>query len=290
MGISIKKVVIILFITMVTSFFLAFTLGAKTMYDSGVLETETIPIDNTLSQDNVNDITKVSVSSISSNVNIIPAKTNSISAHYYGTVETNAERPLPELKIEKKGNTLKIYIDHPKHIFHIGFNVFKQNTVLDITVPDWFHKNLDIKTISGNTKVTGNYDELKFETVSGTLKNADLTVKNTKITSISGNINLKNYNGEIEVETISGNINIEMESLIDSIKMTSISGSFDLELPEDASFDLDYESVSGDLDLEFDTESYRKDGDTGGARASVAGGKHDISVETVSGSLDIERR
>ena len=101
-----------------------------------------------------------------------------------------------------------------------------------------------------------------WDAVSGTLQITAPKVKNFSAGSVSGEVSLS---VEEEPETL-------------SIKTTS--GGIDLALPEDASFTLDYGSVSGDLSSELPHR-------TENGQYLFGGGKAEYQIGTVSGDVRI---
>ena len=83
----------------------------------------------------------------------------------------------------------------------------------------------------------------------------------------------------VETDTVSGNMELRFDGCPGDIEADSTSGSVTVHLPGDVGFELDYDSVSGDLDCDFPSlrEVY---GD------SVM---FSMDVSTTSGDLDIRK-
>ena len=147
-------------------------------------------------------------------------------------------------------------------------------------------EKLTISSTSGNlhlAEVTG--EEMELDTTSGEIQGEDMTVKKMDFETVSGNVYLM---GEIlkkiDGETVSGEMAITLsgESFPREMDLETISGDLRLKIPEDAGFDLEFDSLSGDLSV-FDQEMGRTE------RWHVEGrDPMEIQGKTVSGDLFIE--
>jgi DUF4097 and DUF4098 domain-containing protein YvlB len=135
-------------------------------------------------------------------------------------------------------------------------------------------ENINIRSISG--EIICDYikinEEFYSETSSGDIKVRNLENSGSNFKSISGEITLINLEEINSIATSSGNIIIEDYLVKNELNIKSVSGEVDLDLIEDSSIDLEFESVSGDLDNNF---------------GDVYGGNNKIFVKTTSGDLRI---
>lgn len=142
---------------------------------------------------------------------------------------------------------------------------------------------------------------LSFDTVSADVDIHEIYTKTCEAENVSGNIRgtLLGDVSSVDVETVSGNVNLSVGELasfdIESVsgnvtmmggniregKFDSVSGDFLLELPPNNGYTLEFESVSGDVDLFGDIVS--KEGD----RYTVGDGTCHYEIETVSGNAKI---
>ncbi len=131
----------------------------------------------------------------------------------------------------------------------LNTSTFSSNLKLYIYIPINYEESFEIHTVSGNITVD------PFDTI---LK--------INLNSVSGNLNIKNTMGnELFLSSVSGNFNI-IQSYFDNCSLSSTSGSTTYTGNPGR---LQGNSVSGDFDL------------------SVYGNLNDISIDTVSGKVDV---
>ncbi len=141
----------------------------------------------------------------------------------------------------------------------------------DVLVEEIAVSACEFENISG--KLTASFGrelyELSLETVSGDAEITANYIEKAEIESVSGDVTLRAgissaYTPlrELEVQTVSGNVN--------------------LLLPAAASLSLEMESVSGAFDSELPFQKM-------GERYVIGSGEADIHVETVSGSVKIQK-
>jgi DUF4097 and DUF4098 domain-containing protein YvlB len=153
--------------------------------------------------------------------------------------------------------------------------------------------SIDLQSVSGNVIVNG---------ASGRLN----------LASISGNIEADGSAEEFEAQTVSGNINARIGKS-NSIDLASVSGDIDLNvfLAEDARLDAD--TVSGDIEIMFESETINASFDidtgpggdvrnrlsdhkpkkefsfSGSMRFKLGNGDSSVNLETMSGTIEIDR-
>ena len=142
---------------------------------------------------------------------------------------------------------------------------------------------LSFDTVSADVDIHEIYPQTcEAENVSGNIRGTLLgDVSSVDVETVSGNVNLSV--GELasfDIESVSGNVTM-MGGNIREGKFDSVSGDFLLELPPNNGYTLEFESVSGDVDLFGDIVS--KEGD----RYTVGDGTRHYEIETVSGNAKI---
>lgn len=121
---------------------------------------------------------------------------------------------------------------------------------------------------------------------------------NINVTGLKGSVNLDAVNGSIEaeglagpteIETVNGSIKVSYASLAarPAISLDTVNGSCTLTLPADAAFELDADSVNGNIRCDFPI-TLEKSG-RHELRGSVNGGGPKVEMESVNGGLSIER-
>jgi hypothetical protein len=112
--------------------------------------------------------------------------------------------------------------------------------------------------------------------------------------TVTGNISIVTA-GRAWANSVSGDMEIEMGDLSgDDLDFSTVSGDITLWLPSDFTADLRFSSISGDLDSDFDLEytgnrQRRWVGSRIQARIGGGGGR-ELSLQTVSGDVELRRR
>ena len=154
----------------------------------------------------------------------------------------------------------------------------------DFVFPTITAGELDIDTVSGSVNcddvnVTG---AVNFDATSGdfNIKNS-IKAESLDTDAVSGGIYINNAsvaNG-IRTNSTSGNIEIVLADMC-NIDTDGVSASVKLDVPEDASFVLGYDTVSGSLSMKSNAQIQ-------GDEYQVGDGKYKVNVNTTSGNLDV---
>ncbi len=298
MKFGIKKFVLCLVIIMFGSFI---TAGIILMVTGNFsIATEKINESKNFSPQEVD---RISIDVVSTDVNIIPADEDEIRVHFYGEVSTGLNRDIPSLVSYISGDELRIEIVRPKTLL-IGFSVWR-NT-LDLYIPEDSLEVLAIETSSSDVSVSNlKVDRFDYGNISGDLKCDSLFAGDLKINANSGDVILRDYTGDInisnvsgdivleegmqndniEIITVSGNINIEQEDS-SNIYIESTSGDVGIELSKNARFYLKAESVSGAIDNSFPIKITSSSGRS--LEGVIGDDSKEIIISTISGNIDID--
>ena len=204
---------------------------------------------------------------------------NSYDKQIHVKIENPDTPNAPEVNL--KGNTL--YITKEKlNIF--SFSPRKGSTVYIEIPANLSIQEFSVETVSGSIKASNLKiwaDEVKIESVSGSIKMSEISSKSLKFESTSGTVKAGNVSTDsLSVETVSGSIELNVERLEKKANIESISGSVKLSLKKASSFALSYKSKSGSFSSDFGNLSKNKE-------FKHNGGKAEISVSTVSGSIKV---
>ncbi|MBQ4496742.1 MAG: DUF4097 family beta strand repeat protein [Spirochaetaceae bacterium] len=204
---------------------------------------------------------------------------NSYDKQIHVKIENPDTPNAPEVNL--KGNTL--YITKEKlNIF--SFSPRKGSTVYIEIPANLSMQKFSVETVSGSIKASDLKiwaDEVKIESVSGSIKMSEISSKSLKFESTSGTVKAGNVSADsLSVETVSGSIELKVERLEKKANIESISGSVKLSLKKASSFALSYKSKSGSFSSDFGNLSKNKE-------FKHNGGKAEISVSTVSGSIKV---
>ena len=295
---SMKKLLIILAVTMVVSFGIAAIVLVTT--GNFAVATEKINESKTFEP---TEISEIEINLVSTDLNIIPTTEGELIIHFYGEVSTNVKRNIPELVAYKTGDKLFVETLQSKDIIVFGVNI--DRTTMDVYIPEIILEEFKINVVSGDVILEEiETEQLNIETVSGDIKVEELAAGKIRADSISGDIMINEYTGGIDADSTSGDINlmngkdiedvyastVSGDILIDQdavsdMKIDSTSGDIRIELPEDSQFYLDIETVSGDIKHDFPIKvisSGRRD-----LEGTIGDSDSRIMINTISGDVTL---
>lgn len=143
-----------------------------------------------------------------------------------------------------------------------------------------------IFTVSGDIHLTDSEGALTAGTTSGDIF-IDVQKGVVSVNTVSGDVTIWECNDSVEVGTTSGDVKVIARELSGTLSVGTVSGDVTLSLPEEAVFDFEYDSVSGDCDTFFDNElSYNKRGNSAHG-VHGTGGQNKVAVSTTSGDLRV---
>ena len=114
---------------------------------------------------------------------------------------------------------------------------------------------------------------------------------NIAVNTVEGQISVVTT-GRAWANTVSGDIEIEMGDFSGGdLDFHTVSGDITLWLPSDFSADVDFSSLSGDFDTDFDMNIQGQRSRWVGSHieGTIGGGGRDLSINTVSGNVDLRR-
>lgn len=147
-----------------------------------------------------------------------------------------------------------------------------------------------VKTVSGKIKLRNIRGNIEAKTTSGKVSGHEIN-GDIKASSVSGDLAFLDSQGGLSyLHTTSGKIRAELKVIdkdASGMSLSTVSGDITLYLPEDASFDLDISTVSGEINSGFkvliDSVSKRK------LQGEVGDGGINIELETVSGDISLRK-
>ena len=168
--------------------------------------------------------------------------------------------------------------------------------------------NVEVNTTSGDVVIGNVQGDLAWSSTSGDLDLANL-VGDLDLHTTSGEVSGQEINGDIKagsvsgdlafldsqgglsyLHTTSGKIRAELKVIdkdASGMSLSTVSGDITLYLPEDASFDLDINTISGEINTGFkvliDSVSERK------LQGKVGTGGLIIELKTVSGDISLKK-
>ena len=126
-------------------------------------------------------------------------------------------------------------------------------------------------------------EKFEFSSVSGDLETDFITAEgvDAEMSTVSGKIELDGSFRQVNGESTSGELDLKLRTCPEKVSLVTVSGKVDVELPRDAGFTLNYDTVSGDLECDFAAKR-------SGEKLICGDGGCEISVSTTSGDLKIE--
>lgn len=247
-------------------------------------------------------ITGLRLKAVAEEINIVPVEGDVIRVHLYGTAPGNQ---MPELEFSESGGVLTASV---KQKPYIGLNLGTENLKMDVSVPRQYSGAVDAESVSGGLRLTGmTLNKLRLKTVSGklaaeTVSASEVTLESTSgevtcvglssksaaVSTTSGRLNLNGCTGPMTLKSVSGDVDVRYQAFRDALNVKTTSGHVTIQLPEKADFNLDYHSTSGDCDSDFPITLSRM-GDTHQLQGKVGNGGESITVESVSGALEIRK-
>lgn len=301
--VSMKKIVLWLLITMISSF----TLGAILLSASGILDnkgslftanvyTHTI---NEKANFDTESLERILLTTQSEDIAIIPTEETKLRLYFHGSISTDREELKPKMRVNQNGSQLGVNIEWPEK----WRRNFHHSLKLDVYLPKRYTKELVVQTASGNLtsgaltidalaiqtasgacNLKGTMDRLSFQTASGDFSAEFVNSKTAVFDTKSGSVRLKGKFDSFTFQSASGQLIAERYSA-NNTKLNTISGSVKLVGPSTKS--LCFESISGDLSVEAIGAQHVQLKTTSG-RMALEGLKGDLTSKAVSGDLEVD--
>ncbi|MFA9398344.1 MAG: DUF4097 family beta strand repeat-containing protein [Clostridiaceae bacterium] len=250
-------------------------------------------------------VDQIKLDLVSYDVVVYPSDDKELKVIQYSSQEIGED---DKLIISKDGDSLSI--KEPNKNFSFSFFNFESFTrKVELYLPKEYVKDLDVNTTSGDifidsditltsldsTQVSGdftskniNVDDISVISTSGDIEIEDVLTKSYTIKTISGDVNINSISGSGKVGSTSGDIEIEYSDIAEYASLNSVSGDIDIIVPDAISFEFDGNSVSGDIDSDFDLNYKNKNGNKAAIQNGEAPYKK-IDASTTSGDINIRK-
>lgn len=236
-----------------------------------------------IQQTPVNGYDKFEFSSVSADMDIVYANTDTITVELKGSYRSG--RGQIELRKETSGGKVHIYVYYPKMSGLISWN----ETDLTITMPmDMDDSDLRFDSVSGEIDIPSGIQakSITVNTTSGDVQADDVQCEEFEYGNVSGDLDLTGYISErISVDTVSGDTDIMLYGTVEKIIVNGVSGNVKITLEKDSDFKFEFDTVSGNFDCEIPVYSQGGRSDRTGYTKTNA--DIEIDVNTVSGDLRI---
>lgn len=233
------------------------------------------------------------------------------------------------LTVEGEGPHLRVKVEGPdksKGFLHWGSDASMEESELELKVPR--QASLDVNVVSAEVDVSGvSGKEVQIESVSGRVRldsgspriavnavsgDVEITGKadDARIETVSGDIHARGLSGRIHTETVSGGIHVDASHALKDadastvsgdieirgqlasagrVRIESMSGDVRLRFPADLSARLEAQSFSGTIRTDFGSVEKREHGPGSHLSAAVGKSDGDVSIDTFSGDVSIQR-
>ncbi len=322
---NIKKLVFCLVIIMVASFTIGlFLLGLSgfdfengscyalsRMYNQKIDEKKIASLEG---------IREILITTQSTDIKIIPTNESRLTAQLHGSFSSLQKdyRPMvtaiaegPELKIQILNNdgffrgSLKLDIYLPEqYTYGLGIvsasgdiiynsvteldNITLSTSSGDITGKSITVKKGTVESSSGDIHIHGSFEDIDCRTSSGDIVGEIVKSQKTKLKTTSGNIICKGEPGNADFHSTSGDLNLEYLTFKNSLTAGCTSGNINLKLPQDAQFNFNFHTTSGDIMVSKAFLLTRKGiDDNKHLQGSVGTENNHIVLETTSGDIRI---
>jgi lia operon protein LiaG len=147
--------------------------------------------------------------------------------------------------------------------------------------------NISASSVSGSCNIDKAIsDYLKINTTSGSINIDFLEAREITIKTVSGDAKLTAAAEEAEINSTSGNFAVNFTNEVEKINAKSISGNVKLGLPGSAGFTADLKTVSGSINCEDFLMSISSSGKRE-LKGRVGSGEGEIDISTTSGDIKI---
>lgn len=251
-----KKIILWLTFTMIIAFIVAFSLAATQGFDrNGFNWTKFVSSNGKDLTANQNidierkssaDVQKICIEMVSEDINITFTDDSSVKAHLYGKGISSIKY---ELKSEKVGDVLKIYVERERGIISV---MNMTNLKLDVSIPKTFSGALSASSVSAEIGVAeSKLSSMVLRTVSGDIISS-VACPDVTIDTTSGNADLRGLNGALNYNSVSGDLNVTYTDFTKaSISGNTVSGDGVITIIKNALFNVSFNSLSGDLHNEI---------------------------------------
>ena len=183
---------------------------------------------------------------------------------------------------KQSGQTLKIqFTDESFKFPSLGINVdYSKDLVIDVPA-NWVCNSLEINTASAAVEIENlTMEEFDFDGASGDCYLNNCNVEEIDMDTASGNIEFTGKLDVLNIDAASADCSITTYKTPRAIEMNTASGDLELVLPPDAGFHLELDTLSGNLDSDFEFG-------TVGATYIHGDGTCKIKVNAMSGDVSI---
>jgi len=222
------------------------------------------------------EITSIDIDWIAGDVNIVATAENKVSAS-----ESDVDDDDNKLRYRVVDGKLMIKFKKSERAF--DSNLKKE---LNLYIPAEMADKLQlvkVQCVSATLDMENvTIKNLDIETVSGKMEAKNVVIDTVKLESVSGGVNIAGTVDKLDAELVSGGIKVTSDKQLSSINVETVSGNITVAMPEGDGFTAEMDSVSGDLNVDFETT-------TRDEKRIFGDGSADYGFETVSGDVNLKK-
>lgn len=243
---------------------LAVTLLASVTVHAKVTEEETYTF-------NINDGGNLSVSNVNGSITVAGGNTDEIKVLAIKSADSQKALDKIEIKVNQSANSVEIETDVSGSKRWFNFGGDDGQVTYEIEVPAGIHLD-SIETVNGDVEISG-------------------VSTNVHAESVNGDLRLEDLSGDVQMETVNGSINASFNVMggEQRVKGSTVNGRMNLRLPADADVEIKADTLNGSINAkDFDLEPEK--GFVGSdLNAEIGNGSASINLDTVNGSIKIDR-
>jgi len=142
--------------------------------------------------------------------------------------------------------------------------------------------SFEIETASGNVTATDSaFARLEADTASGDYRLENCAIDSVEMSAASGDTTIDGAVGSVEFDSASGNLTIYSNETPKKLAIDTASGDIKMTIPADAQFICEYDTASGDIEINGFSGNYRDD------EFICGNGVNEYEFETASGDITI---
>lgn len=193
----------------------------------------------------------------------------------------------PNLRgIKVTGNSRKVVVKVPETTMKNGLKIESNSASGSLHMNGLEADKINVNQASGSTHIYDcSVDKVEIDSASGSIHVGNSEVSKIEVSSASGSTHLEGSFEQFNIESASGSVHIasDVEIKKDS-SVEVVSGSVNIKLPPESMFNVNYDTLSGSFKNDFNPSAKGKHG-----TLTVDGNHPTLSIETVSGSIKIQR-
>lgn len=233
----------------------------------------------------VNGVMTIAIETTQTNIRVVRVEAmNDLAVTLEGRFPRSDLEPL---QVSRSGDRLVVHVDEG-HLEWGQFDDENHNSELSLVLPRQFSGNVEITTVSGDTRVSDlSLSALTWKSVSGSLEAHSGEMHIVKLSSVSGDVDYQAESLELGLNVTSGHAHIVLRGLehitAGKYDLQTTSGLIDCAVAPQASLRLSLSSFTGEATSSVPLKTSMHSG--GASEGEMNGGGGELRMRAVSGSV-----